>query len=235
MREGDSPRIFRYSDRAGAQRRNLAIIFAFFLVWHLTIVWPIDDPHDFLVPVLMLFLALGSLMSSRGNAAEVYIDGVRLPNRFGWRLLSVRFNEIIRLEKILDRILVVVYSRHGKTRKARVDLSIVQASEVLERLLIEKTGLSAQIATPWWVRISRWSGGPVDLGEKGAWKKVVLYPELRILASGILALIATILFFLVLAILGQTPPLWSVLLVSLGTYFLVYRWLLRRSDKTRSK
>ena len=235
MREGDSPRVFRYSNRAGVQRKNLAIIFAFFLVLHLSMAWPLDDPHDFLVPVLMLFLAVVALMSSRRTAAEANMDGVRLPDRFGWRLVPIHFNEIIQLEKLLDHLLVVVYVRSGKTRKAGVDLSMIQESEVLERLLVGKTGLTVQVATPWWVRVSRWSGGPVDLGEKGAWKKVVLYPELRILAAGILALIATILFFLVFATLGLTPPLWSVLLVSLGTYFLVYRSLLRRSEKTRSK
>lgn len=231
-----SPTTYFYSEKMKTARRNGAFLLLTPLVWELVLLFFDFKPPAFLYYIFIPSLIIGGLVMffwGRGPAAELWHDHVRLPSRWPpYKLVPIRFSEVIRIEKVFNMVLTVVHGSQTRQRKAFVSIQYVADAESLESALEQKTGLKVQVRDPWWNQAIRFTGSEADIGDrKFLWDHYVVQP-LQWLAIVLVNVVFCFAIILGLHYFGKQLPgwvfIWLPIVATLGSFFLLSRWRRRR-------
>jgi hypothetical protein len=168
--------------------------------------------------------------------AEVLPDHVKLCSRWWPKLVDVRYEQIVRLEKIPDHFFTGVFKLANKTHKIAFPARSIAGADELEELLRNRTGLAVGIRESWLLKYANRLGVATRLDEPGGWWKHYVFLLIPLIGGTVGLVLAGACFFL-FYLFGAIPPLWLLLMLSLGsmlvTWFYLERWLSRRTGRER--
>lgn len=113
-------------------------------------------------------------LKARHPAAEAWPDRISIQGPATWKLVSIPYGQITRLEEIPYVRFTVFYESLGKRRKVYIPAAFLPGLESLKELLIAKSGLVMTIRQPWWARPLTKHGPLVAWDEPGAWMRALL-------------------------------------------------------------
>ncbi len=132
---------------------------------------------DLVFLVLAAIAVAGTVLcelKARRPAAEAWPDYINVQGPGTWRLVSIPYERITRLEEIPSLRFTVFFESSGKTRKVYIPADFLPGMENLLELLQIKSGLGITKRQPWWTRPLTKHGPLVAWNEPGAWMRALV-------------------------------------------------------------
>ncbi len=132
---------------------------------------------DWVFLVLAAFAVAGTVLyelKARRPAAEAWPDYISVQRPGTWKLVSIPYGQITRLEEIPYVRFTVFYASSGKRRKVYIPAAFLPGLDSLKELLRAESGCEIGIRRPWWTRSLTKHGPLVAWDGPGAWMRALV-------------------------------------------------------------